>query len=181
MLLKFQAITQMKKPPLRSNKMNVRIEKLSKKNLVGKYIRMSLADNKTEEVWQNFQIHKATITNAIGTDLFSIQIYENSDYFENFNPKTEFTKWAATEVDDLLNIPNGFCSLVLPEGLYAVFLHIGAANEFQKTFQFIFTQWLPNSDFDIDHRPHFEQLGKKYKNNDPNSEEEVWIPIRKKM
>jgi predicted transcriptional regulator YdeE len=32
----------------------------------------------------------------------------------------------------------------------------------------------------IDNRPHFEVLGDKYKNNDPSSEEEIWIPIRKK-
>lgn len=181
MLLKLKEITARKKSPLRSNKMHLRIEELPKKNLIGKSIKMSLADNKTEEVWRNFQMHKSVIRNAIGTDLYSIQVYEDSNYFENFSPQTEFTKWAATEVNDFLNIPNGFASLVLPEGLYAVFLHIGTANEFQKTFQFIFAEWLPSSDFEIDHRPHFEQLGEKYKNNDPNSEEEVWIPIRKKM
>jgi hypothetical protein len=29
--------------------------------------------------------------------------------------------------------------------------------------------------------PHFEVLGDKYKNNDPSSEEEVWIPIKPKV
>lgn len=29
--------------------------------------------------------------------------------------------------------------------------------------------WLPNSDYLLDDRPHFELLGDKYKNNDPNS------------
>lgn len=160
--------------------MKVRIEELPKKNLIGKSVRMSLADNKTGEVWRNFQVNKSAITNTIGTDLYSIQVYENSDYFKNFSPQTEFTKWAATEVSDILNIPNGFASVTVPEGRYAVFLHKGTANEFQKTFQFIFTQWFPKSKYTLDDRPHFELLGKKYKNNDPNSEEEVWIPIRKK-
>lgn len=32
--------------------------------------------------------------------------------------------------------------------------------------------------YEIDFRPHFEILGEKYKNNDPGSEEEVWIPVR---
>lgn len=40
--------------------------------------------------------------------------------------------------------------------------------------------WLPASDYNLDNRPHFEVLGEKYKNNDPTSEEEIWIPIKLK-
>jgi AraC family transcriptional regulator len=29
-------------------------------------------------------------------------------------------------------------------------------------------------------RPHMELLGEKYRNNDPHSEEEIWIPIEPK-
>ncbi|EPE83362.1 GyrI-like small molecule binding domain protein [Leptospira noguchii str. 1993005606] len=42
---------------------------------------------------------------------------------------------------------------------------------------YIFQEWLPNSGYKL--KPHFELLGSKYKNNDPTSEEEVWIPIVK--
>jgi AraC family transcriptional regulator len=42
------------------------------------------------------------------------------------------------------------------------------------------TEWLPNSAYALDDRPHFEALGEQYKNNDPNSEEEIWIPIKPK-
>jgi AraC family transcriptional regulator len=102
-------------------------------------------------------------------------------YFEKFNPNTEFTKWAALEVADHQIIPNNFSSLVLNSGLYSIFLHKGLPSTFPRTMQFIFGEWLPNSEYDLDNRPHFEMLGANYKNNDPTSEEEVWIPIRKKM
>jgi AraC family transcriptional regulator len=49
-----------------------------------------------------------------------------------------------------------------------------------KTFQYIFGTWLPNSEYVLDNRPHFEILGEKYKNDDPTSEEEIWIPIKAK-
>ncbi|MFT5513068.1 MAG: AraC family transcriptional regulator, partial [Bacteroidia bacterium] len=49
-----------------------------------------------------------------------------------------------------------------------------------KTFGYIFGEWIPNSIYDIDSRPHFEILGDKYKNDHPNSEEEIWIPIKEK-
>jgi AraC family transcriptional regulator len=42
-----------------------------------------------------------------------------------------------------------------------------------------FSTWLPDSEYRLDVRPHFEVLGEKYKNDDPESEEEIWIPIKK--
>jgi AraC family transcriptional regulator len=47
-------------------------------------------------------------------------------------------------------------------------------------FTYIFGSWLPGSSYLLDDRPHFEILGEKYKNNDPDSEEEIWIPITEK-
>lgn len=157
-----------------------RIEILPEKKLVGKSLQMSLAKNTTPQLWRSFMTQKATIINTIGTDLYSIQVYNDLHYFKNFNPQTKFIKWASIEVDDFEKIPNGFNSFLINEGLYAVFLHKGLASEFHKTFQFIFGQWLPKSAYELDDRPHFELLGEKYKNNSPDSEEEVWIPIRKK-
>lgn len=161
--------------------MEFRIEELAHKILIGKSNRMCLADNKTFELWNSFMVAKSTIKNSIGSDLYSIQVYDDMNYFKKFSPITEFTKWAAIEVENLINIPKGFSSYVLENGLYAVFIHKGSAAEFSKTFQYILGQWLPNSEFELDDRPHFELLGEKYKNNDSSSEEEVWIPIRTKV
>ncbi len=160
--------------------MLVKIEELIEKRLVVKSVRMSIVANKTTELWRSFMTERKAIQNPIGTDLFSMQVYDSLEYFESFNPNTEFTKYAAIEVADLRNIPNGFNKFILQSGLYAVFLHKGPAGEFPKTMQYIFTEWLPNSIYTLDNRTHFEKLGEKYKNNDAESEEEVWIPIRLK-
>ncbi|MFN9597179.1 MAG: GyrI-like domain-containing protein, partial [Bacteroidota bacterium] len=50
-----------------------------------------------------------------------------------------------------------------------------------KTFHHIFNEWIPNSEFNIDQRPHFEIMPEGYKADDPNAMEEVWIPIIKKL
>jgi AraC family transcriptional regulator len=71
-------------------------------------------------------------------------------------------------------------TFTLTSGLYAVFQYKGTANEAAGTFQYILGTWLPNSEYTLDSRPHFEILGEKYKNNDPDSEEEIWIPIKPK-
>ena len=160
--------------------MQPRIENLSEKKLVGKSLRMSLAENRTSELWGSFMPHRKLIKNTVGSELFSMQVYDHSLDFKDFNPQTEFTKCAMIETSDFEDIPDHMETRVLQGGLYAVFIHKGAARHFAKTAQYIFGQWLPNSNFELDKREHFELLGAKYNPTDENSEEEVWIPIKKR-
>lgn len=119
------------------------------------------------------------ITNNIGMDLYSLQVYPEK-YFEAFDPHREFEKWALVEVKDFSDVPDDMETFNLPVGLYAVFLHRGPASQGPKTFQYIFTNWLPRSLYVLDDRPHFEILGEKYKNEAPDSEEEIWVPVKLK-
>jgi AraC family transcriptional regulator len=159
--------------------MEPRIEILNGKRFIGKRMIMSLSGNKTVELWKSFMPRRKEIKNNIGTDLYSMQVYGHS-YFNNFNPNAEFEKWAAIEVTDFDTVPDEMETITLPAGLYAVFLHKGVVSTGPKTFQYIFGTWLPNSGYTLDNRPHFEILGEKYKNEDPSSEEEIWIPVKSK-
>lgn len=151
-----------------------RITELQPKTLAGKHVRMSLANNKTGLLWQSFLEQRKQLA-VINDLLYSLQLY-TIDYFTAFDPANEFTKWALAEVNDTSNLPEGFAPFYLPGGLYAVFNHTGSGTEI---FQQIFTQWLPQSGYLLDDRPHFEVLGEKYKNNSVDSEEDIWIPVRK--
>jgi len=137
---------------------------------------MSLSENKTGELWHNFMLRSKEIKNKVGNEFYSMQLYD-SFYFDNFNPNTKFEKWAAIEVTDFNFIPSEMDMYILKSGLYTVFLHKGS-NTDTSTFEYIFRTWLPSSTYILDDRPHFELLGEKYKNGDPNSEEEIWIPIK---
>jgi AraC family transcriptional regulator len=160
--------------------MEPRIEFLPQKKLAGKSMEMSLTNDKTTELWSSVMPLVKTLKNSVNNDLFSIQIYDESSSFSNFTPQTTFTKWAATEVSNFNDIPDELATHTLTGGLYAVFIHKGKVEEFPKTSQYIFGEWLPKSDYVLDQREHFEVLGSKYKNNSSESEEEVWIPIRLK-
>jgi AraC family transcriptional regulator len=155
-----------------------RIETLAPKRLIGLNLQMSLVDNKTGELWRSFMMKRKTILSSIGDELYSIQLYPAHTDWNRFDPNLNFTKWAAVEVATTAPIPEGFKEFNLLGGCYAVFDYKGSSNEAQKVFSFIFGEWLPNSGFSIDNRPHFEVLGPKYKNGDPTSEEEIWIPIK---
>lgn len=157
--------------------MEPRIEFTETRKLIGQRSTMSLANDRTFELWKNFMPKRKGIQNIVGTDLFSMQLLHPS-YFENFNPAVEFEKWAVVEVSTFDIVPVGMESFTLPAGIYAVFIHKGDAHSAPVIFNYIFKTWLPNSGYILDNRPHFELLGEKYRNNDPGSEEEIWIPVK---
>ena len=154
-----------------------KIQLLPSKTLLGKRLKMSFSNDRTGELWRSFMPYRKDILHKIGIDLYSMQIF---DAMPDFKSDATFEKWAAVEVSAIETVPEGMETYTLQGGLYAVFLHQGPASAVQKTFGFIFEEWLPNSEYELDDREHFELLGEKYKNNDPDSEEEVWIPIRPK-
>ena len=157
--------------------MEPRIEILKNKKLVGHRLKMSLAHNRTRELWSSFTPKIKHIKNRLSTDKISMQIFDSS-YHLSFDPTNEFEKWATVEVADFSDVPAEMESFNLDGGVYAVFDYIGSSND-NNIFQYIFTTWLPNSEYKLDNRPHFEVLGTQYKNNDPSSEEEIWIPIKR--
>ena len=151
---------------------------LSEKKLLGKRLTMTYTENQTYELWSSFMPLRKQIRNCLGPDLFSVQVYDSTFNFAIFDKDHPFDKWAAAEVSDFDIIPQGMETLILESGLYAVFIHQGAASTAAKTFGYIFGTWLPKSEYLLDNRPHFEILGEKYRNHDPDSEEEVWIPVK---
>jgi AraC family transcriptional regulator len=148
--------------------------------LVGMRVQMNFLENKIPELWRGFMPMKREIENSVGTDLYSVEIYSDLTYFEQFNPAREFEKWAAVKVNSFENIPEKMEKLLIPESLYAVFPFKGKDEDASKMYQYIIGKWIPESIYELDHRPHFALMGEKYKNNDPNSEEEIWIPIKPK-
>lgn len=156
----------------------LRIEHLTEKRLMGQRLLMSLAQNKTIQLWQTFMPRRKEIQHRLSQDLFSMQVYNG---VFSYNPNALFEKWAAVEVSDIAQNIEGMETYHLQGGMYAIFLHKGTAEiAARQTFEYIFNEWLPLSNYMLDERPHFEILGEKYKRNDENSEEEIWIPIKSK-
>ena len=158
-----------------------RTELLDDKILCGLSMEMSLIENKTKELWSAFMPQKKSILNSTSSDLFSLQCYHRLFDYKNFNPSQPFIKWAAIEVKNRINLPSQLQTFDLAGGLYAVFIHHGTPQEFHKTLAFIFQEWLPDSLYEVDERPHFELLKENYRPDDPQAKEEVWIPIIKKQ
>lgn len=153
-----------------------RIVEIEPKKLVGKHMITSFAKDNTRQLWQSFMPDQNKIINKVSQDLFSLQVYPEG-YFNAFNPTTSFEKWALVEVEDHDAIPENMEAFSLSGGQYAVFNHVGMDT---SIFNYIYSIWIPASNYLLDNRSHFEILGEKYKQGSPLSEEEIWIPIRPK-
>jgi AraC family transcriptional regulator len=133
-------------------------------------------------MWKAFMPRRHEISHQNSEDLYSMQIYTGGLNALQFNPQTSFLRRAAMVVSNYENVPEGMLRFDHPGGLYAVFMHHGPASEFGKTAAFIFGEWIPKSKYEVDDRPHFEILDKRYLGPDhPDSVEEVWIPLREKV
>ncbi|PJZ46801.1 GyrI-like domain-containing protein [Leptospira brenneri] len=159
--------------------MDSKIVTIERKFIVGYKKEMSLVDHQTGILWKNFIPKLSQILNRVDSLLISATVYP-SDYFENFHPSHHFIKWAGVEVSDIKTIPDGLEVLEIPTGLYSCFEYKGHPNDAGPFYQTIFQDWFPKSGYELDNRPHFEEMGEKYKNDDPNSEELVYIPILKR-
>ena len=150
-----------------------RIAIIEPKKLIGFSITTSFQDDKTQIVWKKFMMRRNEIVNQTSNQLFSLQIYP-----ENFTANQTFRKYALAEVSDFNNIPNDFETFELESGKYLVFNYRGKAEHGPEIFRYIFQNVIPENQFEVDNRPHFEIFGEDYNPNDDSAEEEIWIPIR---
>lgn len=158
--------------------MTPEIKRISKKLLIGMFVEMSIVNNRTGELFRSFMPRKKELKNTVDNNTLDVRLFP-LDYYRNFSSPLDFTKWAAVEVHNAKEVPEGMQALEIPEGLYAIFHYKGLSND-PSVFQYIFTQWLPSSGYELDNRPHFDVLSERTKLNDPNSEEEICIPIKPK-
>ncbi len=155
------------------------IKILSPTKLVGMPMKMSLAEDRTPKLWRSFMPRRKETPSIVGDHLISMQVYDNAIPFLDIKPETPFTKWAVVPVAEYPDVPEGMENYFLEGGLYAVFLYRGLPQNFPETFKHIFFDWLPASEYELDRREHFERLPEGYDPQDPESEEEIWIPVIK--
>lgn len=155
-----------------------RIETITDRFYIGKKITTSFSENKAYNLWHSFMPHRNQIHQVKNGNFFSIEVYPAEMSFATYDAITKFDKWAAVEVTGFDNVPQGLENLTIPAGLYAVFVHKGNSDMFYNTARYIFDTWLPQSQYILDTRPHFEVMPADYDRNAINTVEEAWVPVR---
>ena len=150
------------------------IKNVEQLQLVGISAQMSYIDNQTQKLWETFIPFSKKIIHKQSNDFYSLQVFPEN-FFKAFNPTIAFEKWALVPVTAIESNIEPCKPFILPAGLYAVFHHKGMDT---SIFQRIYGEWIPQSPYQLVNRPHFEILGEKYKKGSPDSEEDIYIPIR---
>ena len=154
--------------------MNPTIKQTDEIKVIGLSTKTKL--NESQDIlglWKQFMPRKHELKHIVSEEFIAIQIFNLQ---ESGEPETEFDIWACVEVANFNAVPQSMKSFSIPSGTYAIFLHKGM--DAGLTYQKIMTQWLPNSGYKIDNRPHFQIMGANYKNGSPDSEEDFYVPIQ---
>ncbi len=127
---------------------------------------------------RQFMPRRHEISSRIGKHVFSIQNYGELD-LKDVSPQTVFEKWIGVEVSNMDVVPEGMDTFILKAGYYVVFTYKGSLADVPKSRQYIFQDWLPNSNYQLDTRAHFEELSEDYSKDLRITEEDIWIPVKK--
>ncbi len=131
----------------------------------------------TGNLARQFMPKRNQILNRVGAEKFSIQVYNQFEY-NTMTPKTVYEKWVGVAVSNFEELPEGLETLTIKAGNYAVFNYKGKPEGFIESWQYIHANWLPNSEYQLDDRPHFEKLPEAYHPSNPITNEEIWVPIK---
>lgn len=155
------------------------IKTIRARTLAGMSSETTLATDNPVILWQAFMPRLKELTTIVGNELYAVQVYDAGFVKGGFTADSVFHKWAAVEVSGHEELPDGMEQLIVPAGEYAVFIHKGPASAFATTANYIYREWLPNSNYTLDDRPHLQVMGEKYLGHThPDSEEEVWVPVK---
>lgn len=129
------------------------------------------------KLWQEFTPYIQKIPSRVdSSQCFGVEIYTDS-----FMKNKHWHYMTAVEVSSLDNIPVLTVAKTLPPNLYAVFTHRGASDTIPKSFDYIYSQWLPNSDYEIAAPYDFEFYDERFKNGGEDSELDIYLPVRQKV
>ncbi len=149
----------------------IRVFHREREVLVGNSLTMTLSDDLTYSLWKQFKSENKVFLSGYTGCYYSVQ-----EFPEGFTGGLQepFSKWAAIKTETMIGTMN---SIIIHEGLYAEFEHIGTPETLGITMAKIFTQWLPKSKFQLDNRPHLAIMKNNYSTSDPKAIETILIPI----
>ncbi len=146
-------------------------------------IGMSIFGNFREQptiplLWQEFSPYISKIPSRVNIEqCFGLEVYSDS-----FMKTKQWHYMTAVEVSSLGNIPIQTSARTLPPALYAVFTHKGIISNISQTFDYIYSTWLPNSDYEIAAPYDFEFYDERFKGGQSeDSQTDIYLPVRLKQ
>ncbi len=121
--------------------------------------------------WQRFLPSFGHIPGQVGSLAYGAR--------SNFDDQGNFDYLCGVEVPDFSRLPNELSRLRIPEQRYAVFSHRDHISAIRRTWNTIWTQWLPQSGHEPLDAPDFERYGEDFNSHTGLGGVEIWIPLKR--
>ena len=121
--------------------------------------------------WQRFLPSFGHICGQVGRVAYGAR--------SNFDDEGNFDYLCGVEVPDFSRLPPEMSRLRIPEQRYAVFAHRDHISTIRRTWNTIWSQWLPQSGHEPLDAPDFERYGENFDSRTGLGEVEIWIPLKR--
>ncbi len=158
-------------------KMEPKIVELEPMTILGMEIRTKDSETAIPQLWEKFIAHFDKIRNSVIKDRswgVSYDIVVSDDYIE-------FTYLAGCEVAATDTIPEGYIIREIPAHKYAMFIHTGPVENIGETYDFIWSKWLPTSQYEYDPSNDMELYDERFNPTSPNSQVILYTPVKDKI
>jgi AraC family transcriptional regulator len=123
--------------------------------------------------WQRFGQYLGHIPGQIGDVAYGVCY--------NFDEENNMDYLCAVEVSEFSNLPAQFTRLRVAPQSYVVFFHSQHVSAIRGTWDAIWNNWLPQSEFEVADAPFFERYDRNFNPQTGDGGVELWIPVQKKI
>ena len=142
------------------------------------YYTMSTA-NEIPKLWDDFIPAINNIEHKIGNHCYGV-----CDMPKDLPEGSDFRYTACVEIEKKSkSIHEGMVVQIIPANDYVVFTHKGPISKINKTYDYIYKEWLPKSEYSTKPFIDFEFYGEKFNSENPmdeNSEVDIFVTLIKK-
>ena len=158
--------------------MKVVITERASLKVVGMKILTSIKEDRIPQLWNDF-IARMDELNKIAVPDCSLGICLAETDLE-FQEYSKFYYLACRVVKDDSVIPPGMEYREIPAQLVAVFTHSGSLETLGETYEYIYNEWLPESEYQQITADEIEWYDSRFKFGEEDSQMDIHIPITKK-
>ncbi|MBS3810790.1 MAG: AraC family transcriptional regulator [Halanaerobiales bacterium] len=124
------------------------------------------------ELWNQFKPRVGEVKNKKNPTKM-VGIYKQRKNYPN-----RFSYIASSEVDNLSEIPKGMIPKIINPSKYAIFKHQGQLYTIDQTYDSIYNEWLPESDYEENKIGDNLEVFDLDFNEDDNPEVEIYIAVK---
>ena len=163
--------------------MEAEIVELDEMTVVGMQSLISSKHNLIPKLWGRFMSrdkevkHMSNKNAAFGVSFDMQEIPSEGEYAKK---EYQFFYLVGLAVDSTDNIPEGMTYKKVPAHKYAKFTHKGLLSKLEKTYNDIFSGWLPASEYEYagDSGCDLEWYDDRFKMDSEESEFDIYVPIK---